>query len=165
MAQELGEPDYENRQPAGVRGTRARLRVVPEPVMTPTRIIAPRPAPPRLSAARAARAGQTAVPGPIRLTRRGRLVAGVAVVLVVTAICLIAASLAGGALASSHGSARGGYAGMRHVVVEPGQTLWSLAVAAEPAADPRLVIQQIMQTNALFGPTVYAGQQLWVPRS
>jgi len=54
---------------------------------------------------------------------------------------------------------------MRHVVVEPGQTLWSLAVAAEPAADPRLVIQQIMQTNALSGPTVYAGQQLWVPRS
>jgi ferric-dicitrate binding protein FerR (iron transport regulator) len=109
-------------------------------------------------------ADQPAAPGPVRLTRRGRVVAGAAVVLILTAICLVTASLAGGALASSHGAARGGYAGMRQVVVEPGQTLWSLAAAAEPAADPRLVIQQIMETNALSGPTVYAGQQLWIPR-
>jgi hypothetical protein len=88
---------------------------------------------------------------------------GLAVVIAAAAVCMFSLSLAGGALASSHGPAGAGYRGMRQVVVQPGQTLWSLAAAAEPAADPRLVIQQIMETNSLTGATVYAGEQLWVP--
>ncbi|HUZ23832.1 MAG TPA: LysM peptidoglycan-binding domain-containing protein [Streptosporangiaceae bacterium] len=102
--------------------------------------------------------------GPVRLTRRGRLVlGGLVVVLAAAVVCLFSLDLAGGALASSHGSAGAGYRGMRQVVVQPGQSLWSIAVAAEPAADPRLVIQQIVEANSLAGATVYAGEQLWVP--
>ena len=40
---------------------------------------------------------------------------------------------------------------MRQVVVQPGQNLWALATRAEPGADPRLVIQQIVSANALSG--------------
>src|SRR5450631_1479354 len=102
---------------------------------------------------------------PIRLTRRGRLVLGSLIVLMAAAIVsVLSLGLASGALASNHhGSAGAGYRGMRQVVVQPGQTLWSIAAAAEPAADPRLVIAEMTQANSLGGATVYAGEQLWVP--
>jgi hypothetical protein len=85
------------------------------------------------------------------------------VLMVAAVVSGFSLGLASGALASNHGSAGAGYRGMRQVVVQPGQTLWSIAAAAEPAADPRLVIAQITQINSLGGATVYAGQQLWVP--
>jgi LysM repeat protein len=53
---------------------------------------------------------------------------------------------------------------MTQIVVRPGQTLWSIAAAAEPSADPRIVIQQIIDANALGGNTIRAGQLLWVPK-
>ena len=46
----------------------------------------------------------------------------------------------------------------------PGQSLCSVAEAADPDADTRIVIQQIIDLNSLNGDTVLAGQQLWVPR-
>jgi LysM domain len=171
----------------------AGAAIVPGPAVMPSRIIPPRPTGtrypgsgpaaarrpgpagrrpipgPRPSAARgtsAARrpAARPASPGPVRLTRRGRLVlGGLAVVVVVVVAFLVSLTLAGGALASSHGAAGAGYQGMRRVVVEPGQTLWSIATAAQPAADPRLVIQQIDTANSLSGAVIYAGEQLWVP--
>jgi hypothetical protein len=103
--------------------------------------------------------------GGVRLTRRGRVVAAGFVVLVaVAAIALIWLTAADGAAASDRGSsARSVYQGLTQVVVQPGQTLWSIAAAAEPSADPRLVIQQIAQVNALAGATIHAGQLLWVP--
>ena len=54
--------------------------------------------------------------------------------------------------------------GMTQVVVRPGQTLWSIAAAAEPSANTWTVVQQITQVNALNGPVVRAGQLLWVPK-
>jgi hypothetical protein len=39
-----------------------------------------------------------------------------------------------------------------------------VAESADPDADTRLVIQQILELNALHGDTVFAGQRLWVPR-
>ena len=55
-------------------------------------------------------------------------------------------------------------ASMRHVVVKPGQSLWSIALNAEPQADPRTVIQQIIEFNALGSQVVVPGESLWVPR-
>jgi LysM domain len=102
---------------------------------------------------------------PVRLTRRGRLVVGgLAVLTAVLAAVLLSVTASGGALAANHGSAGSGYQGMRQVVVQPGQTLWTLAAAAEPGADPRLVIPQIVSANSLAGSTIYPGEQLWVPR-
>jgi LysM repeat protein len=53
---------------------------------------------------------------------------------------------------------------MREIVVRPGQTLWSIASAAEPSADPRVVVQQIISVNSLTSTQIVAGQLLWVPR-
>lgn len=101
-------------------------------------------------------------PGPPQLTRRGRLV---------IALCAaVIASLAGLALAASasatdHGQRPGGPGGsMARVIVQPGQTLWSIAVQAEPRSDPRLVIRQIIAANGLTADSLTAGQRLWVPR-
>jgi hypothetical protein len=107
----------------------------------------------------------TVGPAPLRLTRRGRLAVGAALALAAAAAAsLVIVTASGGAQASDHGQARGGYAGMREIVVRPGQTLWSIAAAAEPSADPRVVIQQIMSVNSLTNAQIQAGQLLWVPR-
>lgn len=105
-------------------------------------------------------------PSPIRLTRRGRVVAGVLAVVALTAVALVIIALAasGGAQATNNGQARAGYQGMREIVVQPGQTLWSIASAAEPSVDPRVVVQEIMSANAMTSTTISAGQLLWVPR-
>jgi hypothetical protein len=100
----------------------------------------------------------------LRLTRRGRIVVAAMAALLVAALSLIAA---GAAQAISHtGPAHpAGSANLAQVVVQPGQSLWSVAESADPNADTRLVIQQITELNSLNGDTVFAGQRLWVPRS
>jgi LysM domain len=100
--------------------------------------------------------------GALRLTRRGRLVAAALAALLVTVVSLLAA---GAAQATNHalpsGAAR---QNLVHVIVRPGQSLWSVAEGADPDQDTRAVIQQIVDLNALSGDVVFAGQQLWVPR-
>ncbi len=82
---------------------------------------------------------------------------------VLTPVWLIAAT---GAQAANHGLPPAAvHAGMRQVVVRPGQTLWSIALTAEPAADPRVVTQEIMQVNALSSQVLVPGESLWVPAS
>jgi len=125
-------------------------------VLTPSAVIAPGPA-------RARR--EVSSPAPLRLTRRGRVVVGTLIVTVVAAIALVVGLVvAGGAQATNHGQPGAGYQGMHQIVVRPGQTLWSIASAAEPQADPRDVVQQIMTANSMTGTTITAGQLLWVPR-
>jgi hypothetical protein len=102
----------------------------------------------------------------VRLTRRGRVVVTgfiVAGVLLVAALAWLA--LAGPAQAAGPGARSGSvYRNLATVVVRPGQTLWSIAVRAEPGADPRVVIREIADLNALSGTVVEPGQQLLVPR-
>jgi LysM repeat protein len=50
------------------------------------------------------------------------------------------------------------------VTVGPGESLWSVAQAADPNADPRAVTQEIIAMNKLSGYVIYPGEQLWVPR-
>jgi len=47
--------------------------------------------------------------------------------------------------------------------VQPGETLWGVAVRIAPHADPRLVVARIAEINRLPGAQVFAGQQLVVP--
>ena len=102
---------------------------------------------------------------PLRLTRRGRAVVATIVVAAVVALALaIALAAAGGARAASPGQPGAGHQGMHEIVVQSGQTLWSIASAAEPTADPRLVVPQIMAANGLTSTNVAVGQLLWVPR-
>lgn len=124
-------------------------------VLLPGKVLAPEPAVPQ---------ARVAAP-PVRLTRRGRMVVSVLVLAVLVVAALLISLLAsGGAQATNHGQARAGYQGMREVVVRPGQTLWSIAVAAEPTADTRIVVQEIMTANALTSANISAGQLIWVPR-
>ena len=109
--------------------------------------------------------------GPVRLTRRGRLVVGgLALAVAALAALLLSLAASGGALAASHGAASHGaagtgYQGMRQVVVQPGQTLWSIAAAAEPSENLWAVVQQIINVNALSGAGIQTGQLLWVPKT
>jgi nucleoid-associated protein YgaU len=104
--------------------------------------------------------------GPVRLTRRGKTVLWyLAMVTAASAAVLIWLAVAGRAQATQEvGPGAAGSRGMLRVVVHPGQTLWSIAVRADPAADPRVVVQQIIDDNALRGTALQAGQVLWVPR-
>jgi len=108
-----------------------------------------------------------AAASPVRLTRRGKIVLGLlAAAVVAGATVLIWLAIAGRAQAAQRAGPGGpaGSHGMLRVVVHPGQTLWSIAVRTDPAADPRVVIQQIVDDNALTGTAIQAGQVLWVPR-
>jgi hypothetical protein len=103
----------------------------------------------------------------VRLTRRGRIV----VTVMLTAVSLSLVVLAWLAIAARTAQAADGgqspgavYQNLASVVVHPGQTLWSIASQAEPTADPRIVMRQIIDLNALHGTSVVPGQRLWVPR-
>jgi LysM domain-containing protein len=102
----------------------------------------------------------------VRLTRRGRIVVAALLTMVVLLVAALA-WLAGAARADAAGSgvpSRAVYHSLHSVVVEPGQSLWSIAVRYDPTADPRGVIQQIIDLNALSGTSVQPGQHLWLPR-
>ena len=106
-------------------------------------------------------------PDPVRLTRRGRrVVAGFVLGVIIVAVTVLWMSVAGSVQASSHASApRSAYRGMTQVVVQPGQTLWSIAAAAEPSGNLWAVVQQIINVNALNGAEIQSGQLLWVPKN
>lgn len=97
----------------------------------------------------------------LRLTRRGRRVlAAVAAFPVAAALC--AAVLGGGAALASHetGAPAGSFA---TVTVHAGDSLWSIAREVAPSADPRDVVDAIVQLNALEGVTVTPGERLSIP--
>jgi hypothetical protein len=138
--------------PSGVTGP-----ILTGPILTGTVVTARAPRSGSVSCAQVSRA-------PVRLTRRGRLVVTVLLVAVFSvAVLLVTALVSGRAQATNHGQPRAGYQGMHQIVVRPGQTLWSIAASADPTADPRNVVQQIMAANALGTSSIAAGQLLWVP--
>ncbi|MFA1544385.1 LysM peptidoglycan-binding domain-containing protein [Actinomadura monticuli] len=99
---------------------------------------------------------------PIRLTRRGRVVL-VAFTAAVTLVGLWL-TVGPGAFAGSGGGRDGTDRPARTVVVEPGETLWVIASAADPGADPRRTVQRIMDLNGLGGdPTLRPGQEIRLP--
>ena len=107
---------------------------------------------------RARRVAGTVAPRRLRLTRRGRIVVAI---LAALAVCGLFVAGASAAQASGPAAAHGNAA---QVIVQPGDTLWSIAQSADPNADARAVVQQILQANRLTNPDIAAGQRLWVPR-
>jgi hypothetical protein len=88
------------------------------------------------------------------------------VLLVTVALAVVSLwTSAGSAQATSHALSRqAAERSLGQVTVRPGQSLWSVAEAADPGADTRLVVQQIVELNALPGMVVTPGERLWVPR-
>ncbi len=87
---------------------------------------------------------------PLRLTRRGRVV--VAVVALVAAVLLMVA-VPRASMAWASDPPRG------HLVVA-GESLWGIAVALDPDADTRVVVDRLMRLNHLSTPDVTPGQLL-----
>jgi hypothetical protein len=104
---------------------------------------------------------RTAGPRPaLRLTRRGRIA--------LTGASVLLIGVASVALATTAQADRAGQGdGRRYVTkveIGPGQSLWTVASAYDPNADPRDIIADIRQLNELTGDQVQPGEELWVPR-
>ena len=139
------------------------------------------PSAPRPLASRTSRASaQAPVPGgvegassgrharascPVRLTRRGRLVARWLLVLATIGLVLTAVV---GAVLLGGGSAQGGEHAapvpVSYHLVAPGETLWQIALRAEPGSDPRDLVEQIVELNHLSSAELPVGLRLAVPR-
>lgn len=91
----------------------------------------------------------------VRLTRRGRLV--------LLALLLVLTGVVGVLVAASTGEAAAPAGPAPTVVVQPGDTLWSIAARYAPGPDPFRTIEQIRQLNGLYGYTVQPGETLMLP--
>lgn len=95
----------------------------------------------------------------LRLTTRGRRLLAVIATLPLIVVALAFALNGGVATASTEGST----AVVETVTVESGQSLWQLADAIAPTADPRDFIADVLSFNRLNSSAIQAGQQLSIP--
>jgi hypothetical protein len=119
-----------------------------------------------VSAARPVEGRRRPVPSPqvrrpsrrgFRLTRRARLLAAVLTLALGVAI----GSWLGPLIAGGGGDLR--LAGAQSVVVEPGDTLWSIADGVAGTADVRVVVDRIQELNGLHTTVLIPGQVLELP--
>ena len=98
-------------------------------------------------------------PRRVRLTARGRLAALVLFLLLAfAAVSAISALHAAGQASTGPTSSA-----TRFVTVQPGQTLWQIALRVAPADDPRDTVDRIRSLNGLGTTAVQVGQRLVVP--
>lgn len=158
--------------PAGqrIQGRPARhLRALP-PV---PRAYAVAPTPPRAAVAPAPRSagirrgvegrpgaggrpGEPALP-PLRLTARGRRLVAVLVLLVALAVVALGTAVLGG------GGDGLELMGTTSVIVDPGDTLWSIASAVAGDRDVREVVDGIQRLNDVEDSAILPGQVLQLP--
>ena len=95
---------------------------------------------------------------PVRLTRRGRIV--------VLGFFILLASFASAILltTASRAEDRGAAGPTPTVVVQPHDTLWSIATRTAPGRDPYAAVAEIRRINDLRGYVVHPGQTLELPR-
>ena len=98
-------------------------------------------------------------PAPLRLTERGRrVVAGLSIAI---GLCLAAGTVVTVELGSADGGLQ--LAGASTVVVQPGDTLWSIARSVAPDEDPRAVVDAIVDLNGLDSVDLMPGAELQLP--
>jgi LysM repeat protein len=102
---------------------------------------------------------RTGPAGPLRLTRRGRLL----LTLLALATLVAVGVLATGGPTAIAGTDPGEAAVAERVTVRPGDTLWAIAQREAPGVDPRETIAAIMDVNALDSSAVRVGSVLLVP--
>ncbi len=148
--------------PAGVTGNGAPA------ASSQARLVRTGPAEEQAGLALSARPPMAPASGRVRLTRRGKIVVGALLALAVAGLAALIWLAVGGQAEAAGPAGLGTGSGAGHsmlrVVVRPGETLWSIAVRTDPGADPRAVIQEIIDDNALRGTAIQDGQVLWVPR-
>jgi hypothetical protein len=94
----------------------------------------------------------------LRITRRGRVVLGLALALPVMALSVFLAS--SGALAESDAASDD----FEYMTVLSGDTLWSIATMISPHEDPRDVVANIISLNQLETASLMPGQEIALPR-
>jgi hypothetical protein len=95
----------------------------------------------------------------LHLTKRGRSVLALLVIVPMLALTAAFALNGGGAAASSST----GRTHFEHVTVASGETLWQIAEQVAPNADPRDVVADIASLNDISGSGIVAGQSLAIP--
>ena len=95
----------------------------------------------------------------LRLTRRGRAV----LLLTLVTLLLAAFSLGRVGTQASPRSAKTSSPTLSQIVVQPGESLWAVAMRVAPGHDPRGVIDQLADLNHLQTSSLQAGQLLLVP--
>jgi hypothetical protein len=93
---------------------------------------------------------------PVKLTRRGRLV---------VILTLLVVAVVGFSMGRVSSQAAGPVRPLPTVTVAPGETLWQIARRVAPHADPRAMVLQLESLNHLPSASVLAGQRLLLPRS
>jgi hypothetical protein len=101
--------------------------------------------------------GRLAADTPLRLTARGRVVLLLLLLPLAYALLTTVSSPAASTGRDGHGQAH-------TVVVKPGETLWDIARSVAPRSDPRDLVSEIVDLNALPDPgSIRPGQPLDVP--
>ncbi len=97
--------------------------------------------------------------GGLRLTRRGRVALGVLSTVFLLLVVLFSGRLSAdaGTSMSDQGRATG------VVVVQAGESLWQIAQAIAPQADPRETVTLLRELNGLGEAAVVPGQSIIVP--
>jgi hypothetical protein len=119
-------------------------------------------------------AAVNAAPVRLRLTRRGRFVLTTLAAAPLVALAVFGTLAAGSAYAVGRAPAGvtqhvvahdAGEAGavVRHAVVRPGDSLWSIARRTAPQSDPRIVVREIAVLNNLTSTVLTPGESLAVP--
>lgn len=93
-----------------------------------------------------------------RLTRRGRQVRALALVMLLTAVIVAAISFGTQAFAGDDEPIE-----VTRVQVQPGDTLWDIAQLSAPRHDVRDAVAEIRRANHLNDATVHPGEQLIIP--
>jgi hypothetical protein len=94
-------------------------------------------------------------PSHVRLTRRGRVL----LLLTLVTLLLVAFSLGRTSADAGHGAP----ASRSTTVVQPGETLWSIARRVAPGADARVTVDRLSHLNDLGARPIVAGQRLVLP--
>jgi nucleoid-associated protein YgaU len=110
-----------------------------------------------MSATRPARPAAAAVS--LRLTRRGRLT----LVLLLVALAFAVVSMGQAAVQAVGPDASDAAPVGSTYVVQPGETLWSIAEQVDADSDPRETVARIVAMNDLAGAGVVVGQELVLP--
>ena len=95
----------------------------------------------------------------LRMTRRGRAVLTIAIAVPLAIAGFVSVVNAGDAVATNST----GSASFNYVTVASGESLWQIATAVAPSADPRDVIADIVDLNQLASTDLQAGQRLAIP--
>lgn len=95
----------------------------------------------------------------LRLTRRGRVLITIALLVVVSALAVVGALRATAAPSTPP-------VGWVEVIVQPGDSLWGIASTSQDAGtDPRALMADIRSVNGLASADLAAGERIWVPGS